>query len=563
VTPWDRYIAGVVSGELVVGELVRRAVARHQDDLEHGGARGLHFDADEAHRAVGFFELCKQTKGRFAGQPLHLEDWQAFIVASLFGWKRADGFRRFRLAYIEVAKKNGKSTLAGGLALKFLVADGEPGAEVYAAATSREQARIVYEAAEQMAKRSGPISRRVTTYRHSLVVPGTASRMLPLSADAGLVDGLNIHAAIADELHWWADQTFFEVIEQSMAARSQPMLVGITTAGEELEGVCGRLHDYTDQVVRGAVQDDALFGYIASLDEGDDWTSPATWVKANPNLGVSIDLAELTEKITRAQQEPARQNGVRRLRLNQWVAASVRYIDLDTWDAGAGELRPLELEAACAGRRCYAGLDLAKSIDLTALVLVFPPEDDSGVMDVVCRFWMPEEIARSPEKQRRDRQPYGAYADAGLLRLTPGNTTDYHFVRRELVELAGRFEIQQVGYDRMFAAELVQDLQEQDGLALVPIGQGFISMAAPTLELDSLVRGRRLRHGGHPILRWHADNLVVVEDDAGNRKPSRKKSRQKIDGMVALVMALDRALRNEGSPDSTSIYGAGAGLALL
>ncbi len=551
------YVSSVLEGRETVGELVRLAVERHARDLAGGASRGLYFDEDAAARALSFFAFLVHSKGEWAGEALELAGWQRFVVGSLFGWKRADGSRRFRSAYVEVARKNGKSTLGAGLGLYCLIADQEPGAEVYSAATTRDQAKIVFDEAERMVKASAPLSRRVTTFRNNLHIAGTASRFRPLSSDWNTLDGLNIHCAIVDEVHAHPNRELWDVIETSVGARRQPLILAITTAGTEALSVCGTLHDYSRQLLTGALEDDTLFPYVAALDEGDAWNDPSVWVKANPNLGVSVKLESISDQCARAESEPASQNAFRRLRLNQWVGASSRFLDLAEWDACAGELDPRELETLLEGRAGYVGLDLASTIDLAALALVFPPEDSGGKFECLFRIFMPEEAALDPERRRRDRVPYDAWVERGWIHATPGNVIDYAWIRRELEILGDRFSILQVGYDPWNATQFATELEEEAGLSMVPIRQGYASLSNPTKELAKLVRSGGLRHAGHPVLRWMVDNLVTVEDPSGNLKPDRRKSRHKIDGAVALVMALDRALRNEGSADASSIYSSG------
>ncbi len=546
------YAGAVLRGDVVAGRLVRAACERFVRDLRDGPSRGLFFDERAASRfAVFASTFCVHSKGVWAGSPIELEPWQRFIFDQLFGWKRADGSRRFRTCYEEVARKNGKSTSMAALGVFALVADGEPGAEVYSAATTKDQAKIVFDEADRMVKKSPALRRAVRAFRNNLHIPGSASKFQPLSSDYNVLDGLNCHVAIVDELHAHPNRELWDVLETSMGSRRQPILFGITTAGQEPTSFCGTMHDYAAQVSSGALVDDAFLAYIATLDEGDDWGDPATWPKANPNLGVSVSLDDLAEKGAKARADLSAQNAFRRLRLNQWVAATERAIDLERWDACAGELSPAELEEACAGRVCYGGLDLSSTTDLTAAAFVFPPERTGEPFDVVMRFYMPVDRAFDPEARRRDRVPYDAWVDEGLVIATPGNVVDYGFVRRDLLAADERFRLHQVGYDPYNAQQLVTELEEEDGLTMVPIRQGFLSLSDPTKQLLRLYLSGGLRHGGHAVLRWMADNLVTRQDPAGNLKPDKEKSRQRIDGIVALVMALDRAIRNEGTgPES-------------
>jgi len=550
---FDRYLVEVEEGRRAVGRLERLAALRHRRDLETGHARGLRFDRERAARAVRFFRFLKHSKGEWAGTPVVLEGWQQFLIGSTFGWLREDGTRRFRVSLCFVARKNGKSTIGAGVGLYLLVGDDEPGAEVYTAATKRDQARIVHAEAVRMVKASPALLRRIRSFKDNLHVPGTASKYEPLGADADTLDGLNIHGAIIDELHAHKNRELWDVIETATGARRQPLLFGITTAGQELESLCGHLYLYTRQILEGALEDDTHFGYVAELDEGDDWADPAVWGKANPNLGVSVKIDSLAEQAEKAKAEPGAQNAFRRLRMNQWVAGTASYLDPRVWQACAGELTPGELLAGMAGRACYAGVDLASTIDLAALALVAVPEDD-GPFDLFVRCYMPEDVAADPEKRRRDRVPYDLWVEQGWITATPGNVIDYAWIHRDLKTLSEELSILQVGYDPWNATQFATQAGEELGLEMVPIRQGFPSLTAPTKELLKLAISGRLRHGGNPVLNWQAANLTVRIDPAGNVKPDREKSRAKIDGVVALIMALDRALRNEGSPVSGSVY---------
>jgi phage terminase large subunit-like protein len=538
-----QYARAVVSGEIVAGQFVRQACQRHLDDLEHGAERGLYFDERAADHVIDFFPFLRHSKGEWAGQPFVLQLWQMFIAGSLFGWKRADGTRRFRRGYIEVPRKNGKSTFVSGLGLYLLLADGEPGAEVYTAATKRDQARIVHGEATRMVRASPMLRKRVGIYKDNLHVAATCSKYEPLGADADTMDGLNVHGALIDEVHAHKTRAVIDVIDTAIGARRQPLLIEITTAGWDRKSVCWEHHDYSRQVLERVIPDDAWFAYVATIDKDDDWTDPTTWAKANPNLGVSVKREALEAKARRAKLIPAEQNSFLRLHLDVWTEQSERWMPLDEWDACA---RSIELEKLI-GRPCYAGLDLASTIDIAALVLVFPSDDDPPIYDVLCFFWVPAETVA--ERTRRSNVPYLSWVEQGLITATEGNVIDYRAIGAKLDELAQTYSIQEIAYDRWGATQLIQDLQA-GGLEVVPFGQGFFSMSPPTKELMNLVLAERIRHGGNPVLRWMASNVMVQQDAAGNLKPDKAKSAEKIDGIVALIEGVDRATRqtNTGSP---------------
>ena len=550
--PWQPYVRDVQSGKVVCGELVRLAVERHQRDLETGvKSHGFRFDRQAAYRPIHFIEQAlRHSKGEWAGGPLLLSPWQKFVIASLFGWKNADGSRRYRTGYVEIARKNGKSTLAAAIGLYLMVADGEAGAEVYSAATTRDQADIVWSEARRMAEGASVLKGEIRAYetKHRLIYESAGALFARLSSDANTLDGLNIHGAIIDELHAHADRKLWDVLETGIGSRRNPLILGITTAGQESESLCGTLHTYADQVLRGIIRDDGFFAYVACLDEGDDWADPNVWPKANPNLNVSIYMKTLEAGCQRAKNMRSYQAAFRRLHVNQWMQVRARYIDMDQWDACA---EPVDA-GALQGQHCYAGLDLASRVDLCALVLVFPPQTDDQYR-VLCRFYMPEEQAENRVKARADGVPYPQWVQDQWIQSTPGGGTDYAWIRSDLEYLSELYEIRQLGYDPWNATQLTQEIESEIGVPCVEVRQIWRYMSPPLKELERLLVDRQIAHGGQPVLRWMADNLVVRMDPAGNVVPDRDKSPGKIDGMVALAMALDRCLRREGAPQS-SVY---------
>lgn len=502
---------------------------------------GFQFDAASAARAVGFFaDVLRHTKGEWAGGRFILAPWQERIVRDVFGWKRPDGTRRYRRVYIEVPRKNGKSTLAAGLALYLLYADQEAGAEVYSAAADRDQAGIVFEQAKAMAELEPELVAVSEIYRRSIMVPSTGSSYRVLSADVPTKHGLNAHGVLFDELHAQPTRDLWDVLTTSTGARRQPLVVAITTAGFDRQSVCWEVHEYARQVRDGIIADPSFLPVIYAAEPGDGWTAEATWRKANPGLGITVKLEYLRDECRRAIESPAYQNTFRRFHLSEWTEQQDRWIDLGVWAENGATIAEAEL----AGRRCFAGLDLSSTTDLSALVLLFPLDD--GRYATLCRFWLPS--ANLGERIQRDRVPYDAWARDGFLELTGGNVVDYDVIRARVNELARRFEIRELAIDRWNATQLSTQLAG-DGLMVVPFGQGFASMAAPTKEFMNLLLGRRLLHGGQPVLTWMAANVAVQQDAAGNLKPDKAKSTARIDGIVAVVMALDRATR-AAVPDS-------------
>lgn len=506
----------------------------------------FHFDERAAQHVVMFFSALRHIKGKWAGEPFKLLPWQEQeVLRPLFGWRRADGTRRYRTAYLEVPRKSGKSSLASAIALYLLFADGEMGAEVYSVAVDRGQAAIVFDAAKQMVLQSPRLAERAQVFKRSIIVPSTVSKYEVLSADVPSKHGINASGIIFDELHAQPNRELWDVLTTSTGARQQPLVFAITTAGYDRNSICWEQHEYARRVENGIVDDPSFFGYIAAADESDDWRDPKVWAKANPSLGETLSAEYLATEAQRAAEVPAYQNTFRRLHLNIWTQQDTRWMDLMAWDASAGSVIPSELE----GRRCYGGLDLASTTDIAALGLVFPEGDDQ--YKILPFFWIPSEKMR--ERELRDRVPYSAWVRAGFVTATPGNVIDYATIRRDINALRGEYEIQEIGHDPWNATQIALEL-ENDGIRMIPIRQGFVSLSAPTKELLRLVMAKKLSHGGNPVLRWMADNLSVKQDPAGNLKPDKNKSANKIDGIVALIMALDRAVRHGAADDEMSVY---------
>lgn len=543
----EEYARDVLAGTIPTCRWVRLACERHLRDLESGPDRGLHFDPGAAALVIAFFSQLKHSKGEWAGQTIRLEPWQQFILWVLFGWKRADGTRRFRTSYLEVARKNGKTTMAAGVGLYLLLADGEPGAEIYSAATKRDQARLSHAEATRMAKASGPIRQMVRVFKDNIHIPDTASKFEPLGADSDTMDGLNVHAALVDEVHAHKTRDTWDVLETGTGARRQPLMFAITTAGFDRQSLCWQLHEYTEKVLDGIIQDDTFFGVIYGIDEEDDWQDERVWIKANPNLGVSKKLDDLRRKAMRAREMPAALNAFLRLELDVWTQSETKWMNMEHWRQCGQAVDAQGLR----GRVCYAGLDLSSTTDITALLLVFPPEVDDDLVQVLCRFWIPEESMH--ERVHRDRVPYDVWVRQGYITATPGNVVDYAYVLAQIDEDMQAYGLDEIAFDRWGATKIQTDLTELGGPDfMVQFGQGFASMSGPMKELEKLVLQHRLAHGNNPVLTWMADNLVAREDPAGNIKPDKEKSREKIDGMVALIMGLDRALRHTGG--GRSIY---------
>jgi phage terminase large subunit-like protein len=552
--PVEAYARSVVGNEVVAGELVRLACERHLRDMAEGAARGLSWDREAALRAIQFFPaVLRHSKGRLAGQPFDLLPWQRFVVGSIFGWKRG-GVRRFRTAFVSTARKNGKSTLEAGIGLKALIDENEPGAEVYSAATTRDQARIVFSEAERMRDASPALRRRIHRTTNNLAVVNTASWFRPLSADASKMDGLNVFVALVDEVHEHPNSGVIDKLDTAMGARSEPLMYETTTAGVNRNSVCYQHWEFSRKVLEGAVPveaGDSWFAFIATVDDDDDWRDELAWLKANPSLGSVLQVEDLRKEVALALELPAKQNAIRRLRLNQWTQQVVRWIPMEVWAEGSA---PIDA-AALRGRTCYGGLDLARINDLSSLALLFPPVMPGERWKVLWRHWCPDDDIL--ERARRDRAPYDIWRDQGHLIATEGNTTDFAFVEAEILDLSRLYDIRELAFDRTFAGEIVRNLADE-GMTLVEFGQGFQSMGPAAAEFMRRLLARELQHGADPVATWCASNVAVRTDPAANVKPDKERSTERIDPIVALIMAVGRSMASESAP-----YGDGRGLLIV
>jgi phage terminase large subunit-like protein len=528
------------------------------------------FDDQKAQVAIRFFErMLTHTKGIYARKPFVLLDWQTKIISDIFGTIRSNGLRQYTTAYVEIPKKNGKTELAAGIALVGLLIDEEPGTEVYFAAASRDQASIGFKVAAQMVRnnpRLNNMCRIIDSTKTITLKADPNSFMRAISADAGTQDGINPHIAVFDELHRQRNSDLWDVLKYGMATRAQPLLFAITTAGITGESpICEQQHGYARAIKEGIFQDPSYYPVIYGLDEKEDWTNegePAKfeeikepdpmdrrkfitrlsqvaaatgWFKANPSLGHHLQLEKIREEFLQAQNNPSQQNSFRRLRLDQWVGQEIRYIPMDHWKQ-CGE--PFNL-AQLVGKPCFAGLDLSATQDITALVLAFALD---GEIYLVPHFWLPEHELHL--RSKRDKVTYDLWAAQGLIHTTPGDQVDYGFIRTVANDLAKLYDIREIGYDRWNATQIIQNLTD-DGITMVPIGQGFASMSAPTKEMLRLIMEHKLRHNDNPILNWMADNFSVKQDSQDNVKPSKPDRRQtskRIDGIQAAINAVARII---------------------
>lgn len=534
------YAMRVLDGSEVAGPWVRLAAARHMRDLETGAERGLSWHPELARHAIDFIQCLRHYEGSVAGQLFVLSPFQAFIIGSLFGWYTSDGQRRFRVAYVEIGKGNGKTPLAAGVALYGLMADGEAGAQIYSAATSRDQAMLCFTDAKAYVEACNPLLQRLSVGQANLAYLATNSYMRPVSSEGRGLDGKRPHIVIVDELHEHPTPVVVEKMRAGTKGRTRALILEITNSGFDKTTICGEHHDYSIKVLQGVLENDAWFAYVAALDKKDDpFTDESCHIKANPNLGVSVTRKYLQEQIREAGGIASKRSLVLRLNFCRWTEGAENDIDLDHWDQCA---HPVS-EDLLAGRKAFGGLDLASVSDFCALAWVFPPEQEGGLWELVLRLWLPEGAVR--RLREKAMLPIDAWIEAGLVSVTPGNVTDYAFIKAKIEADREQFDVQEIAFDRWNATQLVNDLLA-DGAPMVQFGQGFASMAAPIKELERIYGSHKLAHGGHPVLRWMASNVVAVQDPAGNKKYDRAASRQKIDGMVATVMAIGRAICGDG-----------------
>jgi phage terminase large subunit-like protein len=535
--PVDRYARRVLcdakaGAPIVAGPLVRLAAARHLRDRETAPARGLTFDEVKATHALAFFpQFLRFADGLRAGEPFELQPWEVFIVGSLFGWQGADGARRFRTAYIEVGKGNGKTPLLAGIGLYLLVADQELSAEIYCAAYSAEQARVLFHDAERMVETSPLLKRRIESSVNNLAVPSTYSYFRPISSEHRALDGKRVHGALIDELHEHPNALVVDKMRAGTKGRTQALVVEITNAGYDRGSVCWAHHEMSRQTVERTVDNDSWFAFVCGVDEGDDPLVDETcWPKANPNLDVSIPAKYLREQVAEAVAMPTKANLVLRLNFCVWTQAETRAIDMTQWQA----CRPFPSDADLVGAPCFAGLDLGQSDDFCALVLIWALKD--GRVAVRPRFWIPREALET-----YPARPYDAWRRTHALEVTDGPITNLDDVERAVAAECRAAGVREVAFDKRFAQQLAQHLTGQ-GITMVDTSQGFHLNEALTRLLELVVSGN-LCHGNHPVLSWMASNAVVRHGHQGEIRLDKEHAAEKIDGIAALAMALDRYVR--------------------
>ena len=508
-----------------------------------------YFDEASANRAVAFIEThIRHCKGELAGQLFKLEEWQkSDLIKPIFGWKHTDsGLRKYRSVYCEIPRKNGKSTLGAAVALYMLFADSEVGSECYSCAGDRAQASIIFDLAKRMIQLDPVLSSKAKVLRNSILFPAKGNVYKVLSADASLQHGHNPNAILFDELHTQKSRELYDVMQTGTGARRQPLLFTMTTAGSsKTDGnICWEVHSYSEKVKNGIINDDTHLSVIYAASEDDDIQQPEVWKKANPNIGKSITYEYLKAEAKKASELPSYENTFKRLHLNIWTTSISKWISDSVWMENFEEI---DLETL-KGKKCWGGLDLASTMDLSSLVLYFPLEDQKDV--VLVWFWCPE--ASAEIRGRKYKLPYDEWIADGYIKATPGDVQDYAYIRKDINEIISNYDLQSIAFDRWNSSQLIIQLSQQDGIPMSQFGQGYRSMSAPSKELEKLVLKKQINHLNNPVLRWQCENVQLQTDPAGNIKINKQKSSEKVDGMVALVMALGEMMSD--TTPGESIY---------
>ncbi|WP_075795206.1 terminase large subunit [Massilia putida] len=543
-----RYAEAVVAGEILACRWVQRACQRQLDDLARytGKASPYRFNPklkdkegrtfQPADNLCAFIERLPHVKGPLAGEPISLEPWQVFILSTVFGWVKSDGKRRFRRSYIEVPRGNAKSTLSSAVGLYMLAADGEGGAEVYSLATTRDQARIVFGDAQTMARRSAGFRSRfsVNVGAHNMHVLASGSKFEALSAEGSTLDGLNIHFGCVDELHAHKTRTVYDVVETGTGKRDNSLLWVITTAGSNRAGICYEVRTFVTKLLDGVIQDDTQFGIIYGLDDDDAWDTEPALIKANPNWGISVRPEVLGPLQAKAMQLPSAINNFKTKHLNEWVNADTAWMDMRAWDACGDSTLDLD---AFEGQPCWIGLDLASKTDIAALVLVFQHPDIADAYAVFGKYYLPEDTV-----QAAGNSQYPGWMRTGRLTVTPGNVIDFSWIEADLTAMASRFSVQAVAFDPFQATQLSTRMLAE-GLPMIEVRPTVLNFSEPMKTLEALVLQKKLVHDGDPVLAWMASNVVAHLDAKDNIYPRKERPENKIDGIVALIMAISRAIK--------------------
>lgn len=546
--PVSRYARDVIEGRVIAGDLVRMACERHLLDLDTGRDRGLVFDCAAASRVVKFGQFLQHTAGPLAGQPLTLEPWQVFRHGSVFGWKYEDtGLRRFRDTYHQVGKKNGKTTDTALPMIFTQLFDGEQSPEGYCAATTRDQAGLLFKGIGRMIRRSPVLGQLMRVWRNSIETARTEGMIKCLSRDGDSSDGINPSFLARDEMHRWTDRELAETIVESMIARAQPIDWVITTAGHDRLSICGELRGYAESVLRGDVQDDRFFGFVAEPPADCDPLDPRAWAMGNPNLGVSKSMARMQETAQKAQDISGRMPNFRRFHLNLWTEGAQSWIGRDVWDLGEAAA-PIQIESLY-GEKAWVGIDLSNKVDTTAIVVAVPK---NGLLYLIAYTFLPSGPKGFIARAQSEKREYVGWRDQGWLEVHQGGAIDEDDLVTRLEWIRSKFKLQEVAYDPWGMKYMAKKL-DQRRFPMVEHRQGYQSMSNPMKRFEELVAKNRIRHGGNPVLAWQVGNVHRDEDASENVKPNKQKSTGRIDAAVAAIMAVGRAEAGEGKRTAREI----------
>ena len=549
--PAEQYIHEVTSGKRPACYMVRAAYQRHLNDLKRCKEKGWVFDPNIPHKLIQIFKLFRHYKGAYAGQPLQLEPWQQAILWVVYGWQKRmpDGSlrRRFRQVYLEIPKKNGKTTMLAGIGIIHFAFDRESGAEVYTAATKRDQAKICFNDIKAFIKHSPFLSKEFGVHQSTVFNHRTDSKIAPLSKETNTEDGFNPSAAIVDELHRHPDSEMVDLLSQSMSTRRQPMIWEITTAGTDKQSICYKHREYTHQVNTGKFTDDQWWGLIYTLDDDDDWRDPVAWEKANPNLGTGKDKEALADMVNKATNDPTRENSVKRYQFNLWTGSEEKWISEKIWDEG--NCQRSEDELTDSNVAVYGGLDLASTSDFNALTLTFiKTEPGAGTqwMHQKYWFWIPDDVLQ--QRVAKQVMDFNQWVEAGHIRTFPGNVIDTNLLKEELYQILNHYQVRGLAYDKYLATHgSIQHLVEQ-GINCTPQAQGIMHMSYPTKELERLLLKGDLTHDDNPCMAWQMGNVLIYRDANDNKKIHKSKSSEKVDGPVSAVMSLAELLDSDTAP---------------
>lgn len=558
ITDIDNYCNSVLSGDIIVCEWVRKAVARFDGDLERANTKEFPFYF-EPKAAQHFFDFCEtelvQFEGVFSGTPLKLEPWQKFVFGNLFGWlkverMRGNTVRRFREAIIEIPKKQGKSILAAAISLYLIYWDSMPGAQVYGLARNRSHAeKLSYRSARSMVRKNPNLLKqfRINESAANIGIYNDESDSFfsPLTSKPESTDGLNVHGAINDETKDWDDFEIYNVIKDGTISMYNSMILNITTAGHDQNSLGYERRGYLTRILDGVIPDETTFGVIYGIDKGDEekWDTVEVWRKAMPNFGVSVFEEAIRSKILACQNSPSQKNSFLTKHLNCWLSSEDGFIASERWDKcghsqSTGTMQALkELLETYKGRRAWGGLDMGLVSDFASCVFVIEPDDDSNIWDILPLFWIPFDTLM----ERKNKDLILPFAQDGWITTTDGDVTDYSYVQSDILKVCENLNVIEIAYDRYKVDQLIQNLQKED-IEVTPFGQGYVSMSPAVDELEKRVLNAELNHGNNPVLRWQNSNVVITKDPAGNRKFAKDKVQDKIDGIVALAMALGRAM---------------------